>query len=549
MQDRVDSGKESAQPESAAPVQAAPAPLRGAALRSQLGAQARLEVGAADDPAEREADALAAQVVRRIALNDDVESSRVAPGPTAVQRQSVAPVSRIRRRAAIGAEGGELDADSERMLSAARRGGRPLESRINRAMSAELGADLSGVRVHEGGAASELNQRIQAKAFTVGSDIFMRRSLDAESTSGRELLAHELVHVVQQGQAPQIRRAPEPGPDDAEVVTEADLGDAGTDVVTEGTVPDSVPEDDPALVKGPYDRARPKARSTTSSSPGRHSVPVNISLGGYSAQSSHDPAAAAHGAKDAVASGTTVSWKNPGGKRVDAFGEESFAASYSKVKWTQDEAANSPINIDFNLKVKCAWGVKSDGQKDVKSGTAGVVKADNYQDIVADLTPELEEQSWRAPRSDYWSKAICARHEKFHSTDDRDWAEGPGKTLLLAYLDGETIDLTDKERKSKRAVTKKVKALLDEGIDTLENANFDFYTGGAGSYCSYAGEIRAFGDGKQPYLDLAAAVKTQGEALVAKQEAKQQAKEAKQQAKKAKKAGKGATAPVEAPTG
>ena len=49
---------------------------------------------------------------------------------------------------------------------------------------------------------SELNDQLQARAFTTGSDVFFRKG-DYQPTSheGQELLAHELTHVVQQGGA------------------------------------------------------------------------------------------------------------------------------------------------------------------------------------------------------------------------------------------------------------------------------------------------------------------------------------------------------------
>ena len=41
---------------------------------------------------------------------------------------------------------------------------------------------------------------MDAKAFTTGKDIFFKEgAYDPHSTSGKELLAHELTHVVQQG--------------------------------------------------------------------------------------------------------------------------------------------------------------------------------------------------------------------------------------------------------------------------------------------------------------------------------------------------------------
>jgi hypothetical protein len=53
--------------------------------------------------------------------------------------------------------------------------------------------------VHTGPEADELNQQLQAKAFTTGPDIFFRRGEYNPGSSGsRELIAHELSHVVQQ---------------------------------------------------------------------------------------------------------------------------------------------------------------------------------------------------------------------------------------------------------------------------------------------------------------------------------------------------------------
>jgi len=59
----------------------------------------------------------------------------------------------------------------------------------------------------------------------------------------------------------------------------------------------------------------------------------------------------------------------------------------------------------------------------------------------------------------------------------------------------------------------RLRSLLKKAMKEMFNANWDFYTGGAGSYLSYAGEERAFGDGKGPYENLAKGVKAQGEKL------------------------------------
>jgi Domain of unknown function (DUF4157)/Acyl-CoA dehydrogenase, C-terminal domain len=70
-------------------------------------------------------------------------------------------------------------------------------------MERVFGADLSAVRIHR----SDVAPTLSARAFTVGSDVHFAPGQDRPSTtSGQELLAHELTHVVQQSGS-RIRRA------------------------------------------------------------------------------------------------------------------------------------------------------------------------------------------------------------------------------------------------------------------------------------------------------------------------------------------------------
>jgi hypothetical protein len=63
--------------------------------------------------------------------------------------------------------------------------------------------DLGDVRVHTGPRADTLARSVDAVAFTVGADVFFRQgAYDPQSHHGKELLAHELAHVVQQRGAP-----------------------------------------------------------------------------------------------------------------------------------------------------------------------------------------------------------------------------------------------------------------------------------------------------------------------------------------------------------
>jgi hypothetical protein len=81
----------------------------------------------------------------------------------------------------------------------ARRGaGDALPATLRRDMEVVLCADLSRVRVHTDAVAGTAARTIRARAFTIGADIFFAPgAFDPASDPGRELLAHELTHVVQ----------------------------------------------------------------------------------------------------------------------------------------------------------------------------------------------------------------------------------------------------------------------------------------------------------------------------------------------------------------
>jgi hypothetical protein len=80
-----------------------------------------------------------------------------------------------------------------------RGGGQALDRGVRRQMESSFQADFSNVRVHHDAQADTLNGAVNARAFTTGQDIFFRQGAYNPGTSGgRELLAHELTHVVQQ---------------------------------------------------------------------------------------------------------------------------------------------------------------------------------------------------------------------------------------------------------------------------------------------------------------------------------------------------------------
>jgi hypothetical protein len=81
----------------------------------------------------------------------------------------------------------------------ARGGGEPLPEATRVDMEGRFGHDFRDVRVHADSRDGALAQRVNARAFTVGRDVFFAPGqYRPESYRGRHLLAHELTHVVQQ---------------------------------------------------------------------------------------------------------------------------------------------------------------------------------------------------------------------------------------------------------------------------------------------------------------------------------------------------------------
>jgi len=94
----------------------------------------------------------------------------------------------------------DLDDDTADRINRARGGGQTLDTAIQQKMGEAMGADFSDVRVHTGGESNQLNEQLGARAFTTGRDVFFRDGeYNPGSSSGQELIAHELTHVVQQG--------------------------------------------------------------------------------------------------------------------------------------------------------------------------------------------------------------------------------------------------------------------------------------------------------------------------------------------------------------
>ena len=76
--------------------------------------------------------------------------------------------------------------------------GNPLPAKTNHFFSARMGYDFSNVKVHTDKQAAESAKAVNAKVYTVGNNVvFNEGQYNEESGEGKKLMAHELVHIVQ----------------------------------------------------------------------------------------------------------------------------------------------------------------------------------------------------------------------------------------------------------------------------------------------------------------------------------------------------------------
>lgn len=79
--------------------------------------------------------------------------------------------------------------------------GEPIPAAVRTFFETWLKQDFGHVRIHQGQQAARLAQAQQARALTYGQDIvFAEDQYQPVSRQGKRLLAHELTHVMQQGQ-------------------------------------------------------------------------------------------------------------------------------------------------------------------------------------------------------------------------------------------------------------------------------------------------------------------------------------------------------------
>ncbi len=161
--------------------------------------RAKLAISNPDDPEEREADHVAQSIMRSAAGFPVGSHCSCADGEEMCeqckQKQGGIPIQRSASAPAAPVQATRL------VHEVLRSSGRSLDHATRAFFEPRFGHDFSHVRVHTGMEAAESARSINANAYTFGSDIvFGPDQYQADSSDARHLLAHELTHVVQQGE-------------------------------------------------------------------------------------------------------------------------------------------------------------------------------------------------------------------------------------------------------------------------------------------------------------------------------------------------------------
>lgn len=141
------------------------------------------------------------------AAADSGREAGAAPAPGAIGRApkaagATADLRRLQRMAG--------NAAIERAVrSEVSRGGRPLEPALREQLERGFGADLGSVRLHSDQGAAASARQVNARAYAYGEHIVIGDPV-GDDWEGKRLIAHELVHVLQQRRGGS--QAPSPAP-------------------------------------------------------------------------------------------------------------------------------------------------------------------------------------------------------------------------------------------------------------------------------------------------------------------------------------------------
>ncbi len=141
-------------------------------------------------------------VLQREGLQEEEEELQMKP---VLQREGLQEEEELQMKADSSKQSPAATSSLEDRLNGSKGGGSPLSEDVRSFMEPRFGADFSGVRVHTGNEAVQMNQEVGAQAFAHGRDVYFGAG---RGPGNDALTAHELTHVVQQTGAVQRKSMP-----------------------------------------------------------------------------------------------------------------------------------------------------------------------------------------------------------------------------------------------------------------------------------------------------------------------------------------------------
>lgn len=161
--------------------------------------QAKLRVSQPGDADEQEADRIAEKVVAGPGVQTlHRKCGCSGGGGTRCAQCEMEESQSIHRKAQTASDSDSLADNSVGSLGL----GQALDSETRQSMESRFGHDFGHVRIHTDESAAASARSVNALAYTLGNNIvFDKGQYQTGTSSGLKLLAHELTHVVQQGDA------------------------------------------------------------------------------------------------------------------------------------------------------------------------------------------------------------------------------------------------------------------------------------------------------------------------------------------------------------
>jgi hypothetical protein len=180
--------------------------------------QTKLAIGSPDDPLEHEANLIGDNIMHIPEQNFSTSSGNGNYGM--VQRK---PLESFIQRKDTSSKTESENITQQINLDQGK--GNSLDGGTQSFMQTKLGSSFEHVKIHTDEDAVRMNRELNAKAFTVGSDIYFNKGeYSPHSIEGKQLLAHELVHVIQQSNMVQRKEGNEASPWSKELKDELDAG-------------------------------------------------------------------------------------------------------------------------------------------------------------------------------------------------------------------------------------------------------------------------------------------------------------------------------------